>query len=147
MKFRQRRGIYIKRPTVLVVGGIWFLFVWLGIFVSIYLWWFLISFVFSYIVADVVYDAIWNKVSPNTRRGIFGTYIPAVVAGSFVSGVASAYSGSSVNFFYSIFSSLPLIVHREIATVIGTTLILMMAWGRAGMILDNKKGRISARKH
>lgn len=140
MKFRQKPKIYIKRP-ILIVIGIWWLFVWLGTFVSIYLWWFLISFVFTYIIADVLYDAVWKKVNPNTRTGIFATYIPVVVAGSFVAGIASVYSESTVSLFYSIIPSLPLILHRAIASVIGTSLILTMAWGRAGMIHENEKAK------
>jgi hypothetical protein len=139
VKFRPKKGLYVKRPTLLALGGAWLILYVVGTSVSFLLWWGLASYLITFIVADSVYDPLMEKFNQNTRAGIFATYLPVVVLASFVADAATFYAGRGTAFYYSIFPSLPQSVHQMIATGVVSVAVVLLGWGRAGMLLASRK--------
>ncbi|MGA2875746.1 MAG: hypothetical protein ABSE82_09450 [Nitrososphaerales archaeon] len=142
MNLKRKRLLFGRAATPLTIIVSWlFLFV-IGIF-SLYIWAGFFAIIIGYIVADLVLEFMMKKRNPKNPRDVFGTYLPAILIGSGVSEIVVYESLSSLSLFYEI-----LFHNRNLVVTLGTSLLIMMLWGRAlTMSPSEKERRMKPRRH
>jgi hypothetical protein len=117
----------------------WITLFFIGTVLAVSVWLEFVSFLIGYVISDFVYDWVMKKRDPRTLVDMFLNYFVAVMGGSLVAEYASYNSISTLNWFYSLFPTLPHETRVALVVAIGTTLEVMLGFGASWRLLEAER--------